>query len=82
MEVKLLDREQHRKEVRERLMVQTKKKGFMTPERKKALKNMLRNFAKERVKKELAEKAKERQRIIANRIGQAKSISSNMDECK
>ena len=35
---KFEDRERRRQEVRESLMAQTKKKGFMTPERKKALK--------------------------------------------
>ncbi len=32
------DRERRRKEVHDRLVQETKKKGFMTPERKKALK--------------------------------------------
>lgn len=35
------DRERRRKEVHDRLVMETKKKGFMTPERKKALKVQL-----------------------------------------
>jgi len=38
MKSKMEDRERRRQEVRASLMANTKKKGFMTPERKKALK--------------------------------------------
>merc|ERR1712161_58515 len=47
----------------------TKKKGFMTPERKKKLRTLLRKKAAEELKKEQERKATERQRIIAERCG-------------
>merc|ERR1711865_1081091 len=52
----------------------TKKKGFMTPERKKKLRTLLRKKAAEELKKEQERKATERQRIIAERCGIKKEI--------
>lgn len=76
-QLKFEEREARLKEVRESLMAQTKKKGFMTPERKKALKNMLKNIAIEKVKKELEKKAIERQRIIDERRGTPKPLPND-----
>merc|ERR1712002_1069395 len=64
-------------EVRQRLEEQNQKKqkkGFMTPERKKKLRLLLRKKAAEELKKEQERKAAERQRIIAERCGQAKNL--------
>eukprot|EP00091_Calanus_sinicus_P001039 TRINITY_DN1098_c0_g1_i6.p1 TRINITY_DN1098_c0_g1~~TRINITY_DN1098_c0_g1_i6.p1 ORF type:complete len:103 (+),score=28.96 TRINITY_DN1098_c0_g1_i6:132-440(+) len=47
-----------------------KKKGFMTPERKKKLRTLLRKKAAEELKKEQERKAEERLRVIAERCGQ------------
>ena len=44
-----------------------KKKGFMTPERKKKLRTLLRKKAPEELKKEQERKAAERQRVISER---------------
>merc|ERR1711981_1124442 len=44
-----------------------KKKGFMTPERKKKLRTLLRKKAAEELKKEQERKAAERQRVISER---------------
>merc|ERR1739847_73807 len=52
----------------------TKKKGFMTPERKKKLRTLLRKKAAEEWK------ATERQRIIAERCGIKKDIDNASDE--
>merc|ERR1712062_192064 len=46
-----------------------KKKGFMTPERKKKLRTLLRKKAAEEPKKEQERKAAERQRVISERCG-------------
>merc|ERR1711872_423608 len=46
-----------------------KKKGFMTPERKKKLRTLLRKKAAEELKKEQERKAEERLRVIAERCG-------------
>merc|ERR1739848_160669 len=53
----------------------SRKKGFMTPERKKKLRLLLRKKAAEELKKEQELKAKERRRVIDQRCGQGKSIS-------
>merc|ERR1712129_584340 len=52
----------------------TKKKGFMTPERKKKLRTLLRKKAAEELK------ATERQRIIAERCGIKKDIDNASDD--
>merc|ERR1711956_180913 len=57
----------------------TKKKGFMTPERKKKLRTLLRKKAAEELKKEQERKATERQRIIAERCGIKKDIDNASD---
>nr|AGN29629.1 troponin I [Acartia pacifica] len=60
-----------------------KKKGFMTPERKKKLRTLLRKKAAEELKKEQERKAEERLRVIAERCGtKADFESANMDELK
>merc|ERR1712059_50570 len=46
-----------------------KKKGFMTPERKKKLRTWVRKKAAEELKKEQERKAEERLRVIAERCG-------------
>jgi len=73
-------------EVRKRLEEQNQKKqkkGFMTPERKKKLRLLLRKKAAEELKKEQERKAAERQRIIAERCGQAKNLDgANEDDLR
>merc|ERR1711872_949241 len=60
-----------------------KKKGFMTPERKKKLRTLLRKKAAEELKKEQERKAEERLRVIAERCGnQAEFESASMDDLK
>ena len=51
-----------------------KKKGFMTPARKKKLRNLIRTLAAEELKKEQLRKAEERKRILAERTGQPKNL--------
>jgi ATP phosphoribosyltransferase regulatory subunit HisZ len=46
-----------------------KKKGFMTPERKKKLRTLLRKKAAEELKKEEERKREERQKTIVERCG-------------
>ena len=57
-----------------------KKKGFMTPERKKKLRTLLRKKAAEELKKEQERKAAERQRVIAERCGAKKDVESASDD--
>jgi len=63
-------------ELRARLEAQAqsapKKKGFMTPERKKRLKAVLRKQAAEELKKEQERKAEERRQMIIQRTGNPK----------
>merc|ERR1712189_62488 len=60
-----------------------KKKGFMTPERKKKLRTLLRKKAAEELKKEQERKAEERLRVIAERCGnKAEFESASMDDLK
>jgi len=60
-----------------------KKKGFMTPERKKKLRTLLRKKAAEELKKEQERKALERQRVISERCGPKKDVeSASEDELK
>lgn len=56
-----------------------KKKGFMTPERKKKLRTLLRKKAVEELKKEQERKAEERVQTIAERCG-SKAEIDNMSE--
>ena len=57
-----------------------KKKGFMTPERKKKLRTLLRKKAAEELKKEQERKAAERQRVISERCGVKKDIDNASDD--
>merc|ERR1712126_577386 len=60
-----------------------KKKGFMTPERKKKLRTLLRKKAAEELKKEQERKAEERLRVIAERCGtKAEFDSASTDDLK
>merc|ERR1712243_432452 len=60
-----------------------KKKGFMTPERKKKLRTLLRKKAAEELKKEQERKAEERLRVIAERCGTKADLeSASMDDMK
>merc|ERR1739840_9799 len=60
-----------------------KKKGFMTPERKKKLRTLLRKKAAEELKKEQERKAEERLRVIAERCGTKADLdSASMDDLK
>ncbi|GAB6029544.1 hypothetical protein CHUAL_005293 [Chamberlinius hualienensis] len=72
------EKERKKAEVRKRLEEASKakkgKKGFMTPERKKKLRLLLRKKAADELKKEQERKAQERRRIINERCGNAKNI--------
>lgn len=75
---KFEEKERKKLEIRQRLEAQmksTKKKGFMTPERKKRLRQLLRRKAAEEVKRQQEQKEKERQRIIIQRTGTPKSTA-------
>jgi len=75
---KFEEKERKKKEIRQRLEAQmksTKKKGFMTPERKKRLRQLLRRKAADEVKRQQELKEKERQRIIIQRSGTPKSAN-------
>lgn len=72
------DRDARRAKVREEMeekASKSRKKGFMTPERKKKLRLLLRKKAAEELKKEQELKSKERRRVIDQRCGQGKSVS-------
>merc|ERR1712137_1197686 len=63
--------------------IMAKKKGFMTPERKKKLRTLLRKKAAEELKKEQERKAEERLRVIAERCGtKAEFESASIDDLK
>jgi len=72
------DKERKKAEVRKRLEEAARakkgKKGFMTPDRKKKLRTLLRKKAAEELKREQERKAEERRKIISQRTGQKKSV--------
>jgi len=75
---KFEEKERKKKEIRKRLEAQmksTKKKGFMTPERKKRLRQLLRRKAADEVKRQQELKEKERMKVIAQRSGKAKPLN-------
>ena len=57
-----------------------KKKGFMTPERKKKLRTLLRKKAVEELKKEQERKAEQRIKTIAERCGSKADIENLPEE--
>merc|ERR1711935_1277541 len=60
-----------------------KKKGFMTPERKKKLRTLLRKTAAEEIKLEQERKAEERLRVIGERCGTKENIEdASTDDLK
>merc|ERR1711997_774088 len=64
-------------------LIMAKKKGFMTPERKKKLRTLLRKKAAEELKKEQERKAEEGLRVIAERCGTKADLdSASMDDLK
>ena len=64
-------------------IIMGKKKGFMTPERKKKLRTLLRKKAAEELKKEQERKAEERLRVIAERCGTKADIdNASVDDLK
>merc|ERR1711972_317754 len=64
-------------------LIMAKKKGFMTPERKKKLRTLLRKKAAEELKKEQERKAEERLRVIAERCGTKADLeNTSTDELK
>jgi len=71
------DKERKKAEVRARLEEAARakkgKKGFMTPDRKKKLRQLLRKKAAEELKLEQERQATERRKIISQRIGNKKS---------
>lgn len=80
---RLDERERKKAEVRARLEAASaktqKKKGFMTPERKKKLRVLLRKKAAEELKRQQEAKAAERRKVIAERTGPKQNID-DMDE--
>jgi len=71
------EKEKRRAEVRARMeqaAAAKKKRGFMTPARKKKLRNLIRTLAAEELKKEQARKAAERKRILEERTGTPKDL--------
>jgi len=70
------DKERKKAEVRARLEEAARakkgKKGFMTPDRKKKLRQLLRKKAAEELKREQERKAEERRKIISQRTGNKK----------
>lgn len=74
------ERERKKAEVRARLEAQasskTKKKGFMTPERKKKLRILLRKKAAEELKRQQETKANERRKVISERTGSKKNFDA------
>jgi len=72
------EKERKKAEVRARLEEAARakkgKKGFMTPDRKKKLRQLLRKKAAEELKREQERKAEERRRIIGQRTGQKKQV--------
>lgn len=58
----------------------TKKKGFMTPERKKKLRILLRRKAAEELKRQQEAKANERRRVIGERTGSKKNFDTMGEE--
>lgn len=77
------ERERKKAEVRARLEAASaktqKKKGFMTPERKKKLRILLRKKAAEELKRQQETKAAERRKVIAERTGSKQNLD-DMDE--
>merc|ERR1712145_16094 len=71
-------------EVRARLEAQAAgkkaKKGFMTPERKKKLRLLLRKIAVESLKKEQERKAAERRKVIDERCGLPKDLENASED--
>merc|ERR1712168_1189099 len=64
-------------------LIMAKKKGYMTPERKKKLRTLLRKKAAEELKKEQERKAEERHRVIAERCGTKADIdNASVDDLK
>merc|ERR1711988_1839994 len=76
--------ERKKAEVRARLEAQAAgkkaKKGFMTPERKKKLRLLLRKKATEELKKEQEMKAAERRKVIDERCGKPKSLEGASED--
>uniref|UniRef100_T1JM14 Troponin I n=1 Tax=Strigamia maritima TaxID=126957 RepID=T1JM14_STRMM len=73
------EKERKKAEVRKRLEESAKAKkpkkgGFMTPERKKKLRVLLRKMAAEQLKAEQEKRAQERRKIIKERCGNPKAI--------
>lgn len=80
------ERERKKAEVRARLEAASaanktpKKKGFMTPERKKKLRVLLRKKAAEELKRQQEAKSAERRKVIAERTGPKKNLDELNEE--
>jgi len=78
------ERERKKAEVRARLEAASaktqKKKGFMTPERKKKLRILLRKKAAEELKRQQEAKAAERRKVIAERTGPKQNLDDLDDQ--
>ncbi|KAH9415404.1 troponin wings up A [Dermatophagoides pteronyssinus] len=84
---KAAEKERKKAEVRARLEEAARakkgKKGFMTPERKRKLRTLLRKNAAEAVKREQERRAGERREMLLKRCGQAKNLDGlNADALK
>merc|ERR1712064_32917 len=81
--IKMDDRDARRAKVREEMeekASKSRKKGFMTPERKKKLRLLLRKKATEELKKEQEMKAAERRKVIDERCGKPKSLEGASED--
>ncbi|OTF80655.1 troponin I-like protein [Euroglyphus maynei] len=84
---KAAEKERKKAEVRARLEEAARakkgKKGFMTPERKRKLRTLLRKNAAEAVKREQERRAAERREMLVKRCGQPKNLDGlNADAVK
>jgi len=79
-ERKRADKERKKAEVRKRLEEAARakkgKRGFMTPDRKKKLRQLLRKNAADALKREQERRAAERKKIIIERTGTPKSLDT------
>ncbi|KAI7689007.1 Troponin I [Sarcoptes scabiei] len=81
------EKERKKAEVRARLEEAARakkgKKGFMTPERKRKLRALLRKNAAEAVKREQERRAQERREMVSKRVGQPQNLDgANADQLK
>merc|ERR1739844_221320 len=66
--------------VRERLVQGMKKKGFMTPERKKKLRQLITKQARQRIEEETRKRIEERRKFITEKCGQPEDLNGLSDD--